>query len=106
VTVPDDNGNPTDPRELRRATGRRRGRTALALPAVALVAQGVSPPTDVGPDELAEFWPVIVRAGWFLAAFAVVVSRVALQPTFARIVHRRNRNRLPGRPHDRVRSIT
>lgn len=64
------------------------------LPTAGIVLQVPTPAPDVGPDELVEFWPVLVRIGWFFAAFLAVVfiSRIALQPAFARIISRRNRN--------------
>ena len=53
-----------------------------------------TPTPELGPEGLVTFWPALVRAGWFLAGFlaVVVVGRLALQPAFARVVRRRNRN--------------
>ncbi|MFC4552699.1 MULTISPECIES: mechanosensitive ion channel family protein [Halorussus] len=65
------------------------------LPVVALVAlQTTTPDSGVGPDELVEYWPGVVRTGWFVAGFlaVVVLSRFLVEPTLRRIVRRRNRN--------------
>lgn len=72
----------------------RRSWVGMSIPTAEIALQVPTPAPDVGPDELVEFWPVLVRIGWFLAAFLVVVfiSRIALQPAFARVVRRRNRN--------------
>jgi small-conductance mechanosensitive channel len=47
-----------------------------------------------GPEALVDFWPLLVRAGWFLVGFLVVavVGVLAIEPTLSRIVRRRNRN--------------
>ena len=62
---------------------------ALSLP----VGQPVPTP-GVGPDELLEFWPDLVRAGWFLAGFLVVtlVGWYVVEPAISRAIRRRNRN--------------
>lgn len=53
-------------------------------------------PTDggVGPEQLFDVWPVLVRAGWFAAGFVVtvVVGFYVVVPTVARLVRRRNQN--------------
>ena len=48
----------------------------------------------VGPEELADYWPPAVRAGWFLLGFVVtfVVGWTLLEPAVSRLVRRRNRN--------------
>lgn len=77
-----------DPR--RRPTCRRARAAALALP----LLQATTPGSGVGPDELVDYWPPLVRAGWFLAGFLLVflVGWYVLAPAVARVVRRRNRN--------------
>lgn len=50
--------------------------------------------SDVGFDEVVVWWPILVRIGWFLVGFLVVVSlsRVLIQPALERILRRRNQN--------------
>lgn len=50
--------------------------------------------TGVGPEELADFWPAVVRFGWFLAGFAVVllVGWFLVAPLVGRTIRRRNRD--------------
>jgi small-conductance mechanosensitive channel len=57
-----------------------------------VVFQPTQPP-GVGPDELVDYWPSLVRAGWFLAGFLaiVVLGRVFVEPAISRVIHRRNR---------------
>lgn len=65
------------------------------FPVASLVAlQTTTPEPGVGPGELVEYWPTVVRAGWFLAGFVavVVLSRLLVEPTLQRIVRHRNRN--------------
>lgn len=65
-----------------------------AIP-VALVGFQVATPTpEVGPGELIEFWPLIVRIGWFLVGLLAVVllNRFLIQPVLVRILRQRNRN--------------
>ncbi|WP_435174852.1 mechanosensitive ion channel family protein [Halorussus sp. AFM4] len=59
-----------------------------------LAQQTTTPAPGVGPGELVDYWPNLVRAGWFLAGFlaVVVLSRFLFEPAFARVVRRRNRN--------------
>ena len=78
----------SDPR--RRPTWRRARAAALALP----LLQATTPGPGVGPDELVDYWPPLVRAGWFLAGFLLVllVGWYVLAPAIARVVRRRNRN--------------
>lgn len=51
-------------------------------------------PTDVGVEEVVEWWPSLVRMGWFIVGFFVVVliSRLLLQPALAEVIRRRNQN--------------
>ena len=59
-----------------------------------VVLQTTTPPSGVGPDELVDFWPAIVRLGWFLAAFlgVVLLSRLLVEPALGRVIRQRNRN--------------
>ncbi|MFB6124187.1 MAG: mechanosensitive ion channel family protein [Haloferacaceae archaeon] len=61
-----------------------------SVPAVAL--QTATP--GVGPEELVDYWPVLLRVGWFLAGFLAValVGWFLVVPTVSRAVRRRNRN--------------
>lgn len=63
--------------------------TASAIPLAA-----ATPTPGVGPAELADYWPVLYRIGWFVAGFAVVVlvGWFVVEPAVARLVRRRNRN--------------
>lgn len=58
------------------------------------VLQFTTPTPGVGPAELVDVWPSIVRFGWFLAGFVVValVGLYILQPMVDRVVRQRNRN--------------
>ncbi|MFB6172386.1 MAG: mechanosensitive ion channel family protein [Haloarculaceae archaeon] len=49
---------------------------------------------DVGPERLAAYWPLVVRAAWFAAGFVVVVllGEYVVEPALSRVVDRRNRN--------------
>lgn len=64
------------------------------VPSVASRLQLTATPTDVGVEEVVEFWPGLVRLGWFLAGFLVIIliNRLLLQPALGRIIRRRNRN--------------
>ncbi len=59
-----------------------------------LLLQTDSPPPGVGPDELVDYWPLLLRAGWFFAGFFAVVllSRIFVEPALIRLLRRRNRN--------------
>jgi small-conductance mechanosensitive channel len=57
--------------------------------AVALLAVPATTP-GVGPERLVDYWPTVVRVGWFLAV--VGVGRLVVEPALVRVVHRRNRN--------------
>lgn len=59
-----------------------------------VVLQPAPSPSGIGPDELTDYWPTIVRAGWFLAGFLFIVifSWIFIEPTFHRILRRRNNN--------------
>ncbi|AEN05725.1 mechanosensitive ion channel family protein [Halolamina sp.] len=58
------------------------------------LAQLQTPGPETGVDELVTFWPVLVRAGWFLLGFLAVVllGRLIVQPFLSRLIRRRNRN--------------
>lgn len=60
----------------------------------AVLLQAATPPPGVGPDELVDYWPLILRVGWFFAGFfaVVILSRMFLEPTLVRLLRRRNRN--------------
>lgn len=64
-------------------------RTACVVVLVSLVET-----PGVGPEELAEYWPPAVRAGWFLVGFvaAFVVGWYLFEPAVTRVIRRRNRN--------------
>ncbi|WP_418285278.1 mechanosensitive ion channel family protein [Halorubrum sp. DTA46] len=68
------------------------GRTVL--PAALVVVQATAPPPEVGPGELFEYWPTVIRVGWFLAGVlaVVILNRIFIQPVFTRILRKRNRN--------------
>lgn len=59
---------------------------------VPVVPLQAASPTGIG--ELADYWPVFVRAGWFLAGFVAVflVGWYVLEPAISRAVGRRNQN--------------
>ncbi|MFB6080917.1 MAG: mechanosensitive ion channel family protein [Haloferacaceae archaeon] len=56
--------------------------------------QTATPGVGVGPDELAGYWPLVVRVAWFAAGFLVValLGLYVVEPTIIRIVRSRNRN--------------
>ncbi len=72
----------------------RRRLLGLLLPVASLALLTATPEPGVGPDELADYWPDLVRAGWFLAGFLVValLGRYVAVPATLRVVRRRNRN--------------
>lgn len=49
---------------------------------------------EVGPEALADYWPVLERAGWFFAGVLVVllVGWYFVEPALTRAVRRRNQN--------------
>lgn len=59
-----------------------------------LLAQAATPGAGVGPDELVDVWPIVVRAAWFSGGLLVVVlvGWYVVEPAISRIVERRNRN--------------
>jgi small-conductance mechanosensitive channel len=69
------------------------GVASLSAGALVLL-QAATPPPGVGPDQLVDYWPLILRAGWFFAGFFAVVllSRVFVEPAIVRLLRRRNRN--------------
>ena len=64
------------------------------LSAALVAVQGTTPAPEVGPEELFEYWPTVIRIGWFLAGLLAVVllNRIFVQPVLARILRRRNHN--------------
>jgi small-conductance mechanosensitive channel len=61
---------------------------------VAVVLQGTATPTPgLGPDELAVYWPDLIRGGWFLVGFGVTIllGWFVIEPLVSRVVSRRNR---------------
>jgi small-conductance mechanosensitive channel len=65
----------------------------MSVSTLDIVAQTPSP-GGVGPDELVEFWPVVVQAAWFCGALLVIVllGWYVVGPAIGRLVRRRNRN--------------
>jgi small-conductance mechanosensitive channel len=63
------------------------------LAATALL-QVPTPGPETGPEELVTYWPVLVRLGWFLLGFLVILflGRLFVQPLLVRLLRRRNRN--------------
>lgn len=68
--------------------------TWVLPPAATVLLQVPTPGPDTGPEELVTYWPVLVRVGWFLVAFLVIVllGRLFVQPLLVRLLRRRNRN--------------
>ncbi len=66
----------------------------MAPAASPAVLQTATPAIDVGPEQLVDLWPALVRAGWFLAGFLVVVivGWYVVEPAVSRAVRRRNRD--------------
>lgn len=58
----------------------------------AILLQAAAPPPDIGPDELVDYWPVLVRGGWFLLGFLViaVIGWYVLEPIVSRAIRSRN----------------
>jgi small-conductance mechanosensitive channel len=56
--------------------------------------QTPTPTPGVGPGELLDVWSALVRTGWFLVGFVVVVllGWYVVEPAISRTVRRRNRN--------------
>jgi small-conductance mechanosensitive channel len=48
----------------------------------------------VGPDDIATFWPVLRRVGWFVVGFGLVtlLGWFVFEPVISRYVRRRNQN--------------
>jgi len=70
------------------------GVAAPIIACVPVLLQLTTPQPGVGPDELVDYWPLILRAGWFFAGFFAVVllNRVLIEPALVRLIRRRNRN--------------
>jgi small-conductance mechanosensitive channel len=56
--------------------------------------QTATPTPPVGPEGLADYWPLLVRGAWFLVGFVavVLVGWFVVEPLVARYVRRRNSN--------------
>lgn len=78
----------------RSPSDRRAASLVPTVPPVALQTTTTTPSPGVGVGELADFWPAVVRVGWFFAGFlgVVVLSRFLLEPPLSRVLRRRNRN--------------
>lgn len=71
------------------------GPLAQTGPQTSTPANGTATPTPgVGPGELFDFAPTVIRGAWFLVGFAVVlvVGWFLVEPAVSRVVRRRNRN--------------
>lgn len=66
----------------------------MATAVLAVVLQTATATPGVGPGELVDYWPLVVRAGWFLAGFlgVVLLGWYVVGPVVSRVVRRRNRN--------------
>ena len=66
----------------------------MAVPAVARLAEPETTTPGLGPDELVDFWPLLLQSAWFLLGFTVVaaVGWFVVEPLVGRAVRRRNRN--------------
>jgi small-conductance mechanosensitive channel len=53
-----------------------------------------TPPPVLGPEGLADYWPVLIQGAWFLVGFVatLLVGWFVVEPIVARFVRRRNRN--------------
>mgnify|MGYP006278582333 CR=1 FL=1 len=60
----------------------------------AVVLQTSTATPGLGPDELVDYWPTLIRAGWFLVGVGIVtgIGWFVVEPAIARVVRRRNRN--------------
>ncbi|MFB6280769.1 MAG: mechanosensitive ion channel family protein [Haloferacaceae archaeon] len=63
-------------------------------PVAPVALQTATPTPGVGPDELADYGPALVRLGWFVVGFVatVLVGWGLAEPAVSRAVRRRNRN--------------
>lgn len=59
-----------------------------------VLLQTATPTPGVGPAELGDFWPLVIRGAWFLAGFIVtaLLGWFVIEPAVSRIVRRRNRD--------------
>jgi len=66
----------------------------VRLPSGPSGCRATTPEPEVGPTELFEYWPVVVRLGWFLAGLLAVVllNRIFIQPVLERVLRQRNHN--------------
>lgn len=66
----------------------------MATAVLAVVLQTATPTPGVGPGELVDYWPFVVRAGWFFVGFlgVVLLGWYVVGPVLSRVVRRRNRN--------------
>lgn len=81
-----------DPRRGRGLAGALGTSLLVALPLPLL--QATTPGSGVGPDELIDYGPAVVRIAWFLAGvlFVLLLGWYVAVPAIARVVRRRNRN--------------
>lgn len=54
------------------------------FPAAPAVVRATTPEPEVGPTELFEYWPVVVRLGWFLAVSSLSSYSPDLHPARSR----------------------
>lgn len=56
--------------------------------------QTVTGTPGLGPDELGDFWPLVMRSLWFLVGFGIIaaVGWFVVEPAVGRVIRRRNRN--------------
>ncbi|WP_423750782.1 mechanosensitive ion channel family protein [Salinirarus marinus] len=66
----------------------------MSVPVPAVALQTATPTPGVGPEQLVDYWPTLVRTGWFFAGFLAVslVGWFVVAPVVSRTVRRRNRN--------------
>jgi small-conductance mechanosensitive channel len=58
------------------------------------VVQTATPTPGPGPEQLVGVWPFLIRAGWFLAGFLIIIlfGWYVVSPALVRAIRRRNRN--------------
>lgn len=65
----------------------------MVRPPLLVVRQAQTATPGLGPEELVDYWPFLVRGGWFLLGFVVAaaVGWFVVEPLVSRGVRRRNR---------------